>query len=91
MRTVMPPALIDTNILIYACDPREPQRQERALQLLERLDLSRAGRLAVHVLAEFISVYPPARSARSTLIQKLLLRASACCKLSQFSIFPWWC
>jgi predicted nucleic acid-binding protein len=78
MRTAIPPALIDTNILICASNPREPQRQKCALQLLEHLDLSRAGRLAVHVLAEFISVYPPARSARSTLIQKLLLRASAC-------------
>jgi predicted nucleic acid-binding protein len=51
----MPPALIDTNILIYACDPRDPQRQERAIQLLERLDLRSEGRLSVQVLAEFIS------------------------------------
>ena len=52
----MPAALIDTNVLVYASDPREPARQERAIQLLEHLDLTRDGRLSVQVLAEFISV-----------------------------------
>ncbi len=50
------PALIDTNILVYASDPRHPQRQERAIQLLQRLELLRSGRLSAQVLAEFINV-----------------------------------
>ncbi len=49
-------ALIDTNILVYASDPREPQRQEQAIRLLQRLELTRAGCLSAQVLAEFVNV-----------------------------------
>ena len=52
----MPTALIDTNILVYASDPMDPVRQERAIDLLQHLDLNRSGRLSAQVLAEFISV-----------------------------------
>lgn len=52
----MPAALIDTNILVYASDPRDTVRQESAINLLQHLDLNRSGRLSAQVLAEFISV-----------------------------------
>ena len=52
----MPNILIDTNLLVYACDPRDTARQDQAIQVLKYLDLSRTGRLCVQVLAEFTHV-----------------------------------
>ncbi len=47
--------LIDTNILVYAVDPRDAEKQEKALQVLEGLQSSGKGRISVQSLAEFIS------------------------------------
>ncbi len=52
----MPAILIDTNLLVYTCDPRDAARQDQAIRVLKHLDLSRAGRLSVQVLAEFTHV-----------------------------------
>lgn len=43
---------LDTNILIYAIDDREPDRQEIALQLIDALAQSRKGVLSTQVLLE---------------------------------------
>lgn len=72
----MPPALIDTNILIYASDPREPIRQAQAIRLLRRLDETRTGRLCVQALAEFF--HASTRPARS-----LYTRAQAALQLER--------
>ncbi|MGI8905832.1 MAG: PIN domain-containing protein [Candidatus Sumerlaeaceae bacterium] len=48
--------LIDTNILIYAHDPREPEKQKRALSLLDELQELGEGSLSVQSLSEFYSV-----------------------------------
>ena len=48
--------LIDTNVLVYACDPADAARQDRALDILKQLDVTRSGRLSVQNLAEFIHV-----------------------------------
>lgn len=47
--------LIDTNILVYAVDPASPEKQQRAIELLERLESVGSGRLSVQCLAEFFS------------------------------------
>jgi predicted nucleic acid-binding protein len=47
--------LVDTNILVYAYDPGELERQGRAIQLLDQLHLSGTGRLSVQCLGEFFS------------------------------------
>jgi len=47
--------LIDTNILVYAVDPRDAEKQGKALQVLEGLQASGKGRISVQSLAEFIS------------------------------------
>lgn len=52
----MLPIMIDTNLLVYLYDQNEPDRQARAQQVLDRLELSGAGRLSVQCLAEFLSV-----------------------------------
>ncbi len=46
--------LVDTNVLVYACDPSEGKKHERALQLLTALEGAGAGCLSAQVLSEFL-------------------------------------
>lgn len=46
--------LVDTNLLVYAYDPRDKARNERAQQVLRRLRQSRRGVMSVQSLAEFM-------------------------------------
>jgi predicted nucleic acid-binding protein len=48
--------LVDTNVLAYAYDPRDPDRQARATACLGRLAASRQGALSAQVLGEFFWV-----------------------------------
>jgi predicted nucleic acid-binding protein len=43
----------DTNVLVYAYDRSEPQKQRQALEVLDRLAVSRVGVISTQVLAEF--------------------------------------
>jgi predicted nucleic acid-binding protein len=45
--------LIDTNVLVYAYDRAEPEKQRRALEVLDALARSGEGRLSAQVLSEF--------------------------------------
>jgi predicted nucleic acid-binding protein len=45
--------LVDTNILVYAHDRSYPQKQERALELLDHLTQSGSMAVSVQSLAEF--------------------------------------
>lgn len=45
--------LMDTNVLVYAYDRSEPEKQRRALKVLDRLAMSGAGAISTQVLAEF--------------------------------------
>lgn len=47
--------LIDTNVLVYTFDPRDIERQEKAITLLLKLEENAAGCLSVQCLAEFIN------------------------------------
>ncbi len=49
----MAAVLIDTNLLVYAYDRGEIEKQKQAARVLEHLYLTGAGRLSVQVLAEF--------------------------------------
>jgi len=51
----MDEVLIDTNILIYAHQPSETAKYDRALRVLETLIASGLGRLSAQVLGEFLS------------------------------------
>lgn len=44
---------VDTNVLVYAYDRSEPQKQRQALEVLDRLAVSRVGVISTQVLAEF--------------------------------------
>ena len=49
-------ALIDTNVLVYAYDPRDRQKQDRALLILDRLIIVNRAVLSVQCLTEFFTV-----------------------------------
>jgi predicted nucleic acid-binding protein len=51
----MPLILIDTNVIVYACDPGEPDKRERAARILSFLEQAGNGRLSVQGLSEFVS------------------------------------
>ena len=73
-------ALIDTNVLVYAVDPDSPEKQQRAIELLERLEAAGNGRLSVQCLAEFFSattrkLQPPLIAADASAQLESLARA----------------
>ncbi len=47
--------LVDTNLLAYAYDRSEPEKQVRALEVLDRLAMNRQGALSTQVLSEFFT------------------------------------
>ena len=44
---------VDTNVLVYAYDRSEPEKQGRALEVLDRLATRGTGAISTQVLAEF--------------------------------------
>ncbi len=46
-------ARVNTSLLVYAYDRSQPEKQRRALELLDRLAVSRTGVLSTQVLADF--------------------------------------
>ena len=44
---------VDTNVLVYAYDRSEPEKQRRALTVLDHLVLTGTGAISTQVLAEF--------------------------------------
>lgn len=52
--TSMTSILVDTNVLVYAYDPRDAAKNTRAQHLLQALRQSRRGILSVQTLAEFM-------------------------------------
>ena len=52
----MAAALIDTNILVYAHDPRQPEKAVRAVEALDYLQSTQSGRLSAQCMAEFFVV-----------------------------------
>ena len=52
----MAAVLIDTNVLVYAHDPGDPEKADRAIEALDYLQSTQQGRLSVQCLAEFFVV-----------------------------------
>jgi len=48
--------LVDTNILVYAYDRSEPDKQAKALELIDILARDNSGYLSPQILAEFFTV-----------------------------------
>lgn len=51
-----PHYLLDSNILVYALDAREPERRERAKEVFRRVALSGNAALSAQALSEFSNV-----------------------------------
>jgi predicted nucleic acid-binding protein len=76
--------LLDTNVLVYACDPGELVKREQAGRVLRFLEQTGGGRLSVQGLSEFVSattrrLRPPLTTAEATQQVERLM--------SSFSIF----
>jgi predicted nucleic acid-binding protein len=52
----MPPVLIDTNLLVYLYDVHNPKKAAQSRLVLDRLEMTRTGRLSVQCMAEFLHV-----------------------------------
>ncbi len=62
--------LLDTNILVYAYDPRDPIKQRRAIEVLNRVRGARIGVISAQVLSEFYNaatqkLTPPLTAAQA--------------------------
>jgi predicted nucleic acid-binding protein len=83
--------LIDTNILVYAHDRGEYEKQKKAIQLLEQLAATGSGRLSVQCLAEFFSAVRKGKTPKLTLSEAIqqveyLARAWPIFELTSFVI-----
>ena len=58
--------LVDTNVIVYAHDNGEPEKQDRAILTLEHLHGKGAGWLSTQTLAEFFRVVTGGRRPRLT-------------------------
>ena len=72
-------SLVDTNILVYAVDPRDPSKRRRAMDVLDRLDTTRMGIVGVQTLNEFISattrrLVPPLLMSDAVRVARYFLR-----------------
>ncbi len=60
--------LVDTNILVYRCDPRDLPKREAAVEVLRRGEASGTFRLAHQSLLEFVSSVIKPSGSRSPLM-----------------------
>lgn len=50
------PVFVDTNVLVYADDPADPVKREKAKNLLRQVAREKSGRLSLQVLQEYFAV-----------------------------------
>jgi predicted nucleic acid-binding protein len=50
------PCFVDANVFVYARDPRDPRKQERAAQWVDVLWRDRVGRTSTQAISEFYAV-----------------------------------
>lgn len=58
--------LVDTNILVYAYDRSEPEKQKMAIDILDFLAMHKVGILSPQILSEFFNVVTKKLSAPLT-------------------------
>jgi predicted nucleic acid-binding protein len=61
-------ALVDTNVLVYRCDPGSPARMSRSIELLREGSRTGSVVLSHQSLVEFVSVTTRARSGGKPLL-----------------------
>jgi predicted nucleic acid-binding protein len=50
------PCFVDANVFVYARDPRDPRKQERAVRWIDMLWRDRVGRTSTQAISEFYAV-----------------------------------
>jgi predicted nucleic acid-binding protein len=65
----MAPILVDTNLLVYAHDRGEPEKQQQAIRVLDALEATGDGRLTAQVLGEFFRATTRSHASMLTLEQ----------------------
>ena len=77
----MADVLVDTNVLVYAHDPSDPTKQQRAIAVLDGLHSAGRGALSVQSLAEFFVATTRGPSPR--------LKATAAARQVERLILAW--
>src|ERR1043166_5704339 len=80
----MDEVLIDTNILVYAHDPADPAKRDRAIDALDALVESGLGRISAQIAGEFIAATTKGRRPILTLERA---RAQATLLCETFPVF----
>jgi predicted nucleic acid-binding protein len=62
-------SLVDTNILVYRCDPRDPRKRDVALELLRAGEISGALRIPHQALVEFVNSVTRSRGREAPLMR----------------------
>lgn len=81
----MSAAVVDTNVLVYAFDPRDAKKQKQATEILSRALDSRDHFLPHQAIVEFVAATTRAKPARPP-----LLSASDACREAELllSLYP---
>ena len=79
-------ALVDTNVLVYRFDPRFPEKQRRATELLRRGIAENSVRLPHQALVEFVAAVTRPLAGGATLLPPEEARREAEEFLSQFQV-----
>jgi len=62
-------SLVDTNILVYRCDPRDPDKREAALEILRAGEMSGELRIPHQALVEFVNSVTRSRRRESPIMK----------------------
>ena len=79
-------ALVDTNVLVYRFDPRFPEKQRRAVELLRRGIAEDTVRVPHQAIVEFVAAVTRPMSAGAPLLAADAARREAEEMLSQFDV-----
>jgi len=80
------PALVDTNILVYRFDPRFPEKQDRADDLLRKSIADGEARLSHQAIVEFVAATSRPIGKANPLLSPTDSRREAEELLSQFDV-----
>jgi len=78
--------LVDTNILVYCYDPREPSKREAAREVVRLGSAANQIILAHQVLVEFVSVVTASRATRPAFLPREEARRQAEDFLNEFPV-----
>ncbi len=82
----MDEALIDTNILVYRFDPRYPEKQRKATDLLRRGIIENTARVPHQAVVEFMAVVTRTEKGRGPLLSAEEAWREAEESLTQFEV-----